>query len=273
MPTTTRTRTRTRTENRMNQHELDRIANRLEVCEYEPSEPKQSTEKRVRSKLLAWGVPDGPCLEYSWANLDRVPYKANKQVKELEKWQGKTRWSALIHGDAGFRLDPGVGVVQGGTYAGSGKTRLGISTLRRWAQRQVAIENRNSNASKGFEPTEENPTLILERMQSGLWISWPTFADVFLADRDAAEIWQACDVGLLIIDDIGAELRSEGRAKLLRRIIDHRYMRRLRTLVTTNYSPNGLDQFYGDSTLVGRLMESALVVPLFVDDYRPRVKG
>lgn len=64
---------------------------------------------------------------------------------------------------------------------------------------------------------------------------------------------------LLVLDDLGAERPTEWALGVLARLVEHRYVNRLPTIVTTNYSPTELvDRLGRDELVVGERIVSRL---------------
>jgi len=75
-------------------------------------------------------------------------------------------------------------------------------------------------------------------------------------------------VGLLILDDLGAEKSSDWVCEKLFEIIDYRYNEGLPLLVTTNCVPEELKQKIGDRNF-DRLREMCALVPVKAKSQRP----
>jgi DNA replication protein DnaC len=61
---------------------------------------------------------------------------------------------------------------------------------------------------------------------------------------EAAALQRWSDVRLLVLDDLGAEKRSEWTAQTLHSLLSHREALTLPTVVTTNYEPEELEEMY-----------------------------
>ncbi|MCJ7550380.1 MAG: ATP-binding protein [Anaerolineae bacterium] len=76
-----------------------------------------------------------------------------------------------------------------------------------------------------------------------------------------------CNVHLLILDDIGTENPTDWSRKILFRIINHRYNRRLPTVLVFNGKPDDLPP-----RIASRVSDRdlATIYPMYGDDYRLR---
>lgn len=82
-------------------------------------------------------------------------------------------------------------------------------------------------------------------------------------------------IPVLVLDDLGKQMRSAQSARWLYEIIDGRYRRRLPIIITSNYAPAAIaDCLGGDrdvaDAVVSRLMETLICVPVTGEDYRAR---
>lgn len=75
------------------------------------------------------------------------------------------------------------------------------------------------------------------------------------------------DVDLLVLDDLGREKVTDWASERLYVLVNERYNRGRPTIVTTNYSPDGLAE-RGYDALVSRLVEGSAVVAIGASDYR-----
>jgi hypothetical protein len=85
----------------------------------------------------------------------------------------------------------------------------------------------------------------------------PTMLERLRPNADgASDIGQYQAANVLVMDDLGAEKRSEWTDEQLYRIADFRASRNLPTIVTSNLSPKALTEQYGPR-VCGRLFEGA----------------
>lgn len=103
---------------------------------------------------------------------------------------------------------------------GTGKTHLAVATLRNW----------------------------MARLKTGAYISIPDIVDRMRGDYGEASI-AVIDIvkkaDLLILDDIGAERRTEFATEVVYKLVDARLVSGLPLLATCNYNRNELEQHYG----------------------------
>lgn len=109
-------------------------------------------------------------------------------------------------------------------------------------------------------------------------IDWPRFysspqLDSILLEAvksdqgDAHEIGKICECGLLIIDDIGREMKTDRQKRQYFEIIDHRYSHGKITIMTSNWNPSRLHEVFDDAIL-SRLQNSTFIEMEGVDRRR-----
>jgi len=100
---------------------------------------------------------------------------------------------------------------------------------------------------------------------------------VCIPRRDTDEVLRLADpdeVPVLVLDDLGAEKRTDRALECLYILIDGRLRARAPTVVTTNFEPDALEQWLGDEygpRIVGRLREMGEFVPVGGEDMRLRM--
>lgn len=115
---------------------------------------------------------------------------------------------------------------------------------------------------------------------SGVGCSWlvTTAADMYAQLRprpkvdSEAEFRRYADVGLLVLDDLGAAKGTEWNEEVNYRLINHRYENELPTLVTSNVAPPDLVADLG-GRVASRLVEMADRVVLRGPDRRLGIKA
>lgn len=123
--------------------------------------------------------------------------------------------------EAAMRLsaNEGKGLVLWGP-TGTGKTHFAVACLRNW----------------------------LARGGTGAYLSMPDAVDRMRGDfgEAAAQVLEAVgSAGLLVLDDLGAERRTDYTLEAAYRLINQRLMSGLPAVATTNYSPDDLAARYG----------------------------
>jgi DNA replication protein DnaC len=68
-------------------------------------------------------------------------------------------------------------------------------------------------------------------------------------------------VELLVLDDLGADKDADWSVERLHRLIKHRHMHQLTTIITTNLKPTALGAYVGDGT-ASRIRQLAIPVSL-----------
>jgi len=139
--------------------------------------------------------------------------------------------------------------------AGTGKTHLAVALLREHLK-----ECERYYLSARFV---EVPELLMEMRD--------TFREkAGRSEMDLLEDYSGCD--LLVLDDLGAEKPSEWVTQTLYLLVNRRYTREKRTIVTSNLSLKQLNERLGDR-IVSRLAGMCRVVELTGKDRRlKRVK-
>src|SRR5262249_20076040 len=84
-------------------------------------------------------------------------------------------------------------------------------------------------------------------------------------DGAEARMEQAKAAGVLLLDDLGAEKRSEWADEQLERLLNHRYYERLPTVIGSNLIPDEMEM-----RIASRMQDRRLsrVVPILASDYR-----
>lgn len=67
-------------------------------------------------------------------------------------------------------------------------------------------------------------------------------------------------VGILILDDLGVQKTSDWALQILYLIINYRYENEKITMVTSNYSPDELQNKIGDGRIISRLCAMGLII-------------
>jgi DNA replication protein DnaC len=80
------------------------------------------------------------------------------------------------------------------------------------------------------------------------------------------------EVPLLVLDDLGAERLTDWVTEALFRLINHRFEWRLRTVITTNYSPNEMAERVGERTW-WRVVQLADLVRVAGPNLSARLRG
>jgi len=149
-------------------------------------------------------------------------------------------------------LERSTGVFLSGP-CGVGKTHLAVALLLDW------YANALRDASAGGVA-----------LPKGLFVSSSDLA-LELADlgkrREPQFLRRYDDVDCLLLDDVGAELSSERSRAVFGALIDRRYRRIRRTLITTNLSLQELGEFYDDRT-ASRIVGMCALVRLSGADRR-----
>lgn len=86
-------------------------------------------------------------------------------------------------------------------------------------------------------------------------------------EEEAADTSYYMDCDLLIIDDLGTENTSLYKTTHLFHVINSRRLNRRTTIISTNYTPDELEQMYSER-VTSRLVGDYVAVPLFGDDIR-----
>lgn len=90
----------------------------------------------------------------------------------------------------------------------------------------------------------------------------------FDADGPARLLDRLVDVDVLMLDDVGAEKLSEWSSERLYRIVNHRWLYNLPTVVTSNLPPDEIEAEIGPRTFSRLVGDAAVVLALRGDDHR-----
>lgn len=134
---------------------------------------------------------------------------------------------------------------------------------RRWLARYAVGDMINlailgpSRVGKTWEAAAIARTLLLEHRVPVTFDEVPTMLDRLRPNVDgASDIGQYQSAPVLVLDDLGAEKRTEWTDEQLYRVADFRAKRNLPTIVTSNLPPRGLNDQYG-ARICDRLFEGA----------------
>lgn len=134
---------------------------------------------------------------------------------------------------------------------------------RRWLTRYAEGEMINlailgpSRVGKSWEAAAIARHLLLDHRVPVTFEEVPTMLDRLRPNADgASDIGQYQSAPVLMMDDLGAEKRTEWTDEQLYRVADFRAKRNLPTIVTSNLSPKALLDEYG-TRICGRLFEGA----------------
>lgn len=190
---------------------------------------RRNRAERAEQYLLDCGIP----VRYETAELMDFGDESIGPLTEVRHWLASAK--------------EGQGLILWGAV-GSGKTHLGAALLHeiiRMPRRCffVAVPNLLDEIRASYSGKR--------RQQEG--------------EEDLLR--RACDVDVLLMDDIDAERVTDWVAEKLFAIVNARYNDMLTTLVTTNLSPEALAKCVGDRT-VSRLVGMCKVVRLQGDDRR-----
>lgn len=151
------------------------------------------------------------------------------------------------------RLAAGEGFVFIGEY-GNGKSHLAAATVHE-------LVNRGFTAS--YQATPE----LLKRVRA-------TFNGSGQRETEAGILEVLQEVKCLALDDVGAHKQTEWAEEFLYTVIDHRYRRRLPTIITSNCSgvdgEKSLTEALGGRT-VDRILERCAIIRVTATSYRREV--
>lgn len=79
-------------------------------------------------------------------------------------------------------------------------------------------------------------------------------------------------VGLLVVDDLGAEMLTDAWRSLVDEVFDYRYARKLRTIITTNLTPEAFRERYGER-IADRIRHDGRVVRCSTEESLRRMEA
>lgn len=142
--------------------------------------------------------------------------------------------------------------------AGRGKTHLAIAVCRRWLDRGTSA--RYVYVPLLLDQLREGYNTEQRRNQAGGWWELPY----------EKQMQTLRDVGLLILDDLGAQVPTPWAMERLGILIDHRYINGLPLMITCN---KALDAIPGDNEgrIASRIrrMVGSRVVTIDAPEYKP----
>jgi DNA replication protein DnaC len=137
-----------------------------------------------------------------------------------------------------------------------------VASAREYAKRNVDVKWLVMGGSKGWGKTHLCAAVLNERMAKGQPVKYVSIPDL-LTDlkrgfdagdyNDRLDVYQ--EVDLLLLDDLGAEYQKSSSngvswaSDQLYQIVNHRYVHRMDTLITTNVPIRTLDQRIADRVL------------------------
>jgi hypothetical protein len=139
---------------------------------------------------------------------------------------------------------------------------------RRWLVRYAQGDMINlailgpSRVGKTWEAAAIARGLLLDHRVPATFEEVPNILDRLRPNADgASDIGQYQATPVLIMDDLGAEKRTEWTDEQLYRIADFRAKRNLPTIVTSNLTPKAMEDTYGPR-VCGRLFEGAALLKI-----------
>lgn len=119
-----------------------------------------------------------------------------------------------------------------------------------------------ARVGKSWETAAIARVLLLDHRVPATFEEVPVMLDRLRPNADgASDIGQYQSTPVLIMDDLGAEKRTEWTDERLYQVADFRAKRNLPTIVTSNLSTQGLEERYGPR-LCGRLFENAALLEI-----------
>ena len=156
---------------------------------------------------------------------------------------------------------------------GTGKTHLAVGVL---AARLDAWLTVFPDPWREIEPTPGDVRMAARPDLSLRFVVVPSLLDELrraIHFRDSIDpLPGLVDADLLVLDDLGREKITDWATERLYVLVNERYNHRRPTIVTTNYTPDQLDQ-RGYDALVSRLVEGSRVVDVKGRDYRLEAVG
>lgn len=141
---------------------------------------------------------------------------------------------------------------------GAGKTIAAANVVADFLDAERAKEPGFVLPSAGRKPSGAKVVRAAEGQRLGLF------------DEDSrAAVQQMRRVALLVLDDMGTEMLTDVWRQQLDDVIDARYSDKLRTIVTTNLTPEAFKERYG-ARIADRIRQTAMVVQLGVESMRKR---
>lgn len=150
----------------------------------------------------------------------------------LDNYIGETEWlKPWLEMPSGY-------VLIASPISGNGKTHLAIAILKNlWIEKLYSC-----------------------RFQSVVELLKQEYASFNPSNQINSSVAKACKrIGVLVLDDLGAENITDFSKSLLYEIVDYRYARALPTVVTTNLGSDDLKKRYGDR-LASRLFSGIVAV-------------
>lgn len=213
----------------------------IQVYEKEMQRIKNYEKYQRQRQMRKNSGLDGAARELTFANFKPRP-GADEALQMAREFVDK--WNQRLQAGEGFTL--------AGTY-GSGKSHLAAAVIHELIKRGV---------SAAYQPVAE----LLKRVRA-------TY-DGSARESEAQVLEWLQSVQCLALDDIGAQKQTQWAEEFIFTVLDHRYRRRLPTIITTNCTAidgeNSLSDVLGER-VTDRLLERNIFVRVKATSYRREV--
>lgn len=204
-------------------------------------------------------------------------------LRELCRQEQKKELSALLSGSErfeSFRLDlypdsydPASGVVPRQVMKGN------FTTCKRYAsQFKAGAGNLLFSGATGLGKTFLSACIARQVADQGHSVTYSTagklFADferVRFSGGDESELRKYTECDLLIIDDLGTEMRTQFVVSALYTVVNERLLHQRATIVSTNLRPEDIESRYTPQ-IASRLLGCYQLVSFVGEDIRPKLR-
>jgi DNA replication protein DnaC len=168
----------------------------------------------------SWGIPPG-ISDNLTGKIDQPP----ETLSKCKDWLEEDTAHCILSGSNG-----------------TGKTTLACRMMVQWMQHNMAKERDRSLSALFVKQTQ-------------LYLQW---LDEMRTGSVYGLLQRFGEYDILVIDDLGVKMPTEGWREWVTSLIDHRVDWKKRTIITTNCNGDAIQDYYGEAMLSRLLMGTQL---------------
>jgi len=169
----------------------------------------------LSNHYYSWGIP--PAF---WPLMEKRPQQEQDVLSKCKDWMVGDKPFCILSGDNG-----------------TGKTTLACHMLKSWMQAQYAKKPQKAPESR----------FVKQGMMYHQWLDEMRSGSVY------GLLQRYFEPDLLVLDDMGVKVPTEGFREWLISLIDRRMDYCQRTIITTNLNAKAMKEAYGE-TMVSRIL-------------------
>lgn len=183
----------------------------------------------------------------------RYQGKALEDMKGLDKTVKKAK-ATILTGQSLLITGP----------CGTGKTHMAIGLLNEWCAEKLKISPEIDGEKKIYQT---RTALFLSTVE--LFYELKDTFGSGISETENKVLTKYAKVDLLVLDDLGAEKRSEWARQVFYLLLDRRYRDIRQTIITTNLALEEIAEIF-DDRVASRLCEMGQIITLEGEDRRLR---